>query len=166
MGKQRPLTSQFNFFLMPEETKQFLQSFAVEGISFLEDRSEINAPKAVEDIENSWYMKLRPSDLVPKIIMHRAGELFFIDRSVSPVIEYSGCTLSQDKLYRGRIRVETGYDGRDGWVSYPDSLFELYDSMRKFLRRGFLTRDKQLLGGYLSKGTVKHIEAGGKISQF
>ncbi|MCK6473266.1 MAG: hypothetical protein L6R28_16095 [Planctomycetes bacterium] len=166
MGKQRPLTSQFNFFLMPEETNRFLKEFSVDGISVFEDRSETNTPKAVEDIEKSWHMKFCPSELVPNIIMHRAGELFFIDRSVSPVIEYSGCTLSQDKLYRGRIRVETGYDGRDGWVSYPDSLFELYDSMRKFLRRRFLTRDKQLLGGYLSKGTVKHVEAGGKISQF
>lgn len=115
MGKQRPLTSQFNFFLMPEETNRFLKEFSVDGISVFEDRSETNTPKAVEDIEKSWHMKFCPSELVPNIIMHRAGELFFIDRSVSPVIEYSGCTLSQDKLYRGRIRVETGYDGRDGY---------------------------------------------------
>lgn len=98
--------------------------------------------------------------------MHKAGDHYFVNPDISPVVELECSTVSiKNVLSRGRLYFRAGYDGRDGWVEFPERVYTVFKSMVSYLKKNVLTRES-LFGGYVSKGTKSFIADGGKVSQF
>jgi len=98
--------------------------------------------------------------------MNKASEdVYFIDPTVSPVIEFQCSVLRDSELSRGRIYFRGGYAGRYGWVDYPGILYEVFRGVLSYLKKHILTREKQY-EGYISNGCEAYLSGGGRLAQF
>jgi hypothetical protein len=109
---------------------------------------------------------LCPQELKGQIQSHKvSNNLYYIDFSVSPVIEVCCSILSENQLSRGRFYSQFGYDGRKGWVFYPDIFNSFHKTILAYFKRNFLTNEKHLLG-YISEGAKLFKDSGGALVQF
>lgn len=151
---------------MPDETKLF--------ISFIADLQCAVYPARLNSIEPHEFdmiNDIRQSFFCPRDISHQIktyrikDEIFTIDRTTSPVIEFDPSYLSANGLSRGRLYFHGGYDGREQWVAYPESLYLVYKKAISFMKKVFLTNDREYLG-YVSNGSKQYISEGGSLRQF
>ena len=155
-----PSSSQFHFFLMPEETRLVLKFISEEGCAIYPTRLDSPEPKECDELCDLGQMFFCPRELRPQIKTWRIAEgLYSIDRTTSPVIEFDHSHLRSDSLSRGRLYYQGGYDGREQWVAYPESLYIIYKKVTSFMKKSLLTKDREYLG-YISKGSVKYISEG------
>ena len=98
--------------------------------------------------------------------MQKIGDThYYVDVSVSPVIELSPSCTRGSEVGMGRLYVHNGYDGRDGWVWKPDAVSDTYEALVRWLRKNVLTKEKHGVG-YVSRGAKAHVEGGGTLARF
>lgn len=168
MTDKIPKSKQLYFFLMPEETMHLLEFIAQQGCLIYSDRS--TAPKPSESHWRSTigngHLFFCPSEFGDKIETHKAtNEIYFIDPTISPVIELGCSMLNNNKLSRGRIYFRGGYFGRDVWVPFPKLLYEKFKIILSFIKKSFLSKH-QIHGGYISKSSQNFADNGGELLQF
>jgi hypothetical protein len=91
--------------------------------------------------------------------------IFTIDQTTSPVIELD-CSVLRDNgsLSCGRLFFQGGYDGREAWVAYPESLYGDFKKVVSFMKRCLLTEERMYLA-YVSKGSHSYVSNGGRLVQ-
>ncbi|MEW6076544.1 MAG: hypothetical protein AB1724_01900 [Thermodesulfobacteriota bacterium] len=166
MTKSIPKTSQLYFFLMPDETKIILKFLVDQNCIIIGDRSESIEPNEIKIFNEISKVYICPSELKDKIQMTKvSNEIYVVDETTSPVIEFSCSILRKSELSRGRIYFRGGYFGRDQWMPYPDVLFDIYKKVTSLMNRKFLTKNREYKA-YISKGSQNYISEGGVMSQF
>ena len=158
---------QLNFFCMPDESINILKNIMNSGCMLycnLSSDKNLSLFTVGQNVHRSCY--ICPEGLNDQIIFNRINDnMYSIDFFVSPVIEYSPPVLRINKLSRGRIYVNTGYDGRDGWVEKPDVLKKTYKHIESYLKKSVLTNNK-LYGGYISKEAELFQKNNNELVQF
>ena len=166
MAKSIPNNIQFYFFLMPDETKIILKYLIDQNCIIITDRSksiEPNEYKSFDGISKAYFY---PSELKTEIQMRKtSNEIYFVDETISPIIELSCSILRKAELSRGRIYFRGGYLGRDQWISYPEILYDVYKKLTSLMKKTLLTKDREYQA-YISKGCQNYISGGGIIRQF
>jgi hypothetical protein len=161
-----PKASQLHFFMMPDEMSKVLEFIEQAGGVIYSCRSDSAKPRGYDPGKDIGRVFFLPSDLGKDINMRKIDEGFYtIDATTSPVIELEFSFLRESELSRGRIYFRGGYMGRNGWVSYHDSLYELFKSVSTFMKKFFLTKE-QSYAGYLSRGAQSYVSGGGNLAQF
>lgn len=165
--KKNPKSSQLYFFCMPHEIDQLVQFIVEHDAKIMSGRSSFAKPYILnnkDSIGNTIYAC--PSQVIAEVKFNRLeDELYYLDFTISPVIEIS---LSVDRggfLSRGRLYTRFGYDGRDGWVSYHESLAKLHKAIVYFLKKEILTKEK-CFGAYCSLAALDFRRNGGELVQF
>jgi hypothetical protein len=166
MTGRRNCTAQLYFFLMPQEIVQTLEFVSNADVAILASRSKTDRPHELDSRSEVGQSFLCPRSLVAQVVMTRATiDLYFLDPAVSPVVEFDACFLREHELSRGRICLRYGYDGRQGWVAFPDSVIAVFRQVCSFVRRSFLTKER-CFGAFLSKAAKEYVCSGGALSQF
>lgn len=166
MTTRIPRTSQFHFFVMPDETRRIVEFLSEQQCAIYPGRLSGNEPKESGIPAEVTQVFFCPRELASEIKTYRIkDELFTIDLTTSPVIEFDPSYLTPNGLSRGRLFFHGGYDGREKWVAYPECLHETYKKVISFMKRSFLTNDRAYLG-YVSKGSHKYATEGGQLKQF
>jgi hypothetical protein len=151
---------------MPDEIKLTLKFIANQDCGIYPDRMNRPVPWNCGIQCDAGLLYFCPLDLSFRINTYKiGGEIYTIDRTTSPVVEFSPSYLRARSLSRGRLYFHGGYDGREQWVAYPETLYLTYRNVAQFMRRTLLTNDRQYLG-YLSKGTQRFVSQGGQLDQF
>ena len=165
MTDRHKKTEQLYFFMMPAETSLFLEHVLEVGVLLLGPRSERQSPTTLETLTEVGQSFLCPEEELCSVRMNKATDgVFFLDPSVSPVVEFQNCVLRKSGLARGRLYYRSGYDGRDGWVNFPDSVAAIYEKASFYLRGQLLTRYREC-DAWLSKGARQFVELGGELVQ-
>lgn len=160
-----PKSSQFHFFLMPDEIKLFLSFIADQQCAVYPSRLNSLEPHEFDMTNDISQMFFCPREISHQIKTYRIkDEIFTIDRTTSPVIEFDPSYLSTNGLSQGRLFFHGGYDGREQWVAYPESLYLVYKRAISFMKKAFLTKDRECLG-YVSKGSQQYVSKGGSLKQ-
>jgi hypothetical protein len=161
-----PNSEQLYFFLMPEETSQLIEYINKKGGSIYLPRSTIAEPHECEIFANLSRIYFCPRQVRGQISMIRIAEdVYSIDSTVSPVIEFQCSVMRKAELSRGRMYFRGGYIGRDGWFAFPETLYELFKTVSLFIKKSFLSKERRY-GAYISKGSQKYLSDGGKLVQF
>lgn len=166
MTNRIPKSSQVYFFMMSDEMSKVFEFVEQAGGVIYANRSHSVAPRIYDPGVDIGRVFLLPRDLGKEINMRKVDEgIYTLDATISPVIDFERSILRDSELSRGRIYFRSGYMGRIGWVSYHDSLYELFKSVSKFMKRSFLTKE-QKDGAYLSYGAQSYVSRGGNLAQF
>lgn len=161
-----PHSSQFHFFMMPDETNVVLKFIAEQQCAIYPTQLTAPEPHECDYSRNQGQMFFCPRDISAQITTYRINnELYTIDRTTSPVIEFDQSYLRADGLSQGRIYFHGGYDGREHWVAYPESLYAIYKKVVSFMKKTLLTKNRKY-PGYVSKGSLKYVSEGGCLDQF
>ncbi|MBP5233626.1 MAG: hypothetical protein J6333_09480 [Planctomycetes bacterium] len=167
MTTKKSHTKQFLFFLMPEETIHVIERLCEKNdIVVLHTRSSTNSPTIIDSFDDVGKVYLCPKNELTHIVMDKIDEhAFFVNIFVSPVVEFDSSILRENELSRGRIYFRGGYDGRDGWVAFPENTASIYKHMVGYLKSTLLTKNREF-DGYISKKTMIYLASGGRLSQF
>jgi len=166
MTNKIPKTAQVYFFLTPDETAGVLKFITSQGCRVFVDRSETSAPKEVSRLFDLGQVFFCPAAYVPRIEMLKtAAGIYYLDSMGSPVIELDCCVKRNLLISRGRMFFRGGYIGRDGWVPFPEQLYESYKKTKQFIQKSFLIQEKKY-GASLSKASLEFLAQGGQLSQF
>ena len=162
-----PKSSQFLFYLMLEEISEVMEFIVKQDCMIFSDRSDTNKPCEIKasKFKSVYQIFFCPREVAGDIKMFKAINVFFIEPTTSPVIEFDSSGLGAKGLSRGRIYFRGGYDGRGEWVAYPARLYEVFEKVTAFMKKSFLTRERKY-GGYLSKKSLIYVAEGGNIVQF
>ena len=165
--KKNQRSSQLYFYCIPEEIDKLVHFILQQDAEILSDRSESPEPYILmnrSSIKTKVYAC--PKRLINEIHLNKiTDEQYFVDFSISPVIEISMSIDRGGSLSRGRLYIQFGYDGREGWFSYHESLAQLYKKIVQFLKKYILLREK-CFGAYCSKGVLEFQRSGGELVQF
>lgn len=160
-----PKTRQIYFFMMPEETIRTIEFIIENNYIIFNNRSNDNCPQKIQVPDMIAQFYFCPSELEKHIIMYRLSEnIYSLDATVSPVIEFEISRLYDKGLSRGRIYFKSGYVGRDAWISFPYSLFNAFNVVYKFLRNCFFTKNREY-AAYISKSAHAYLVGGGHLMQ-
>ena len=151
---------------MPDETEKLVRFIFQQGPLIVSRRSNSPVPAIIEEarsITNKVYICL--DHLINQTQFNKIAEkIYYVDFTTSPVIEFSSPIDRGDSLSRGRLYIKYGYDGRDGWFPYQESLAQLYRKIIKYFKKNILTRQKYL-GAYCSKQSLEFKINGPKLVQ-
>lgn len=151
---------------MPDETKMMLKFLIDQNCIIIADRSKSIKPNEYKSFDDIFKLYFCPSELKNDIQMYKtSNEIYFVNETISPVIELSSSILRKTELSRGRLYFRGGYLGRDQWILYPESLFNIYKKVTSFMKKTFLTNNREYLA-YISKESQNYISGGGVLSQF
>jgi hypothetical protein len=168
MTGKLPRTKQIYFFLMPEETLAVIRFILAEGCRIYLPRSSslVPAPCLCESLNGLSQLYFCPQELSGGIRMNKASEhVYFLDPTISPVIEFQCSVMRGSELSRGRMYFRGGYAGRYGWVGFPEKLYKIFGAVSNHLKKNILTRNKEY-DGFISKGCRAYISGGGGLVQF
>lgn len=161
-----PDTKQLYFFMVPEEMFKVFEFIEHAGGVVYGGRSHSSKPCIYEQGKDFGQVFCSLRELGEDINMLKIDDgIFTIDPTTSPVIELQSSILRTSELSRGRIYFRGGYMGRVGWVSFNNSLYELFKSIITFMTKAFLTNERRY-DAYLSRGTKSYISSGGFLAQF
>jgi hypothetical protein len=161
-----PRSDQLYFFLMPDEIKLTLKFIANQNCAIYPDRMNSPVPCNCGIQCDAGLLFFCPLDLSSRINTYKIGdEIYTIDRTTSPIVEFSPSYLRAKSLSRGRLYFHGGYDGREQWVAHPENLYLTYRKVAQFMKRTLLTSERQYLG-YLSEGTHLFVSQGCQLDQF
>lgn len=165
MTNNIPKTNQLLFFMMPEETSMLLEFIREHDLIVYANNSETPDPSEYISFENISQVFICPRIICKQIKTYKVVEnKYSIDRTTSPVIELDCSALRSNGLYCGRIYFHGGYEGREGWVAYPDILHEYYKKIIAFIKKMFLTKER-IHGAYVSKDSLLYVSGGGLLRQ-
>jgi hypothetical protein len=166
MTPRIPKSSQFLFFLMPDETAIVLNFIASQNCGIYLEKCVTPEPLDCGISCDQGLVLFSPRQLSNRITTCKVSEtLYTIDRTTSPAIEFSRPYQRANSVSRGRFYFHRGYDGREEWVAYPDILYSTYKMVVAFMKKTLLTKQKEY-GGYVSKGCIRYIANGGRLDQF
>jgi hypothetical protein len=168
MIANKSMTKQIYFFLMPDETISLLDFIIKQECVIYTDRSSNCKPSEVEPSSfiNHSQLFITSRELSGKVEMRKsAGDVYFLDSTMSPVIELFCSILYDNGLSRGRIYFRSGYVGREQYIIFPDILYLIFNNISSFMKRMFFSKER-MYGGYISKGSQLYISSGGKLVQF
>lgn len=166
MTMRIPRSSQFHFFLMPDETRQIIEFIREQQCSIYPARLSGSEPKECDIPPEVAQLFFCPREIASEIKIYRIkDEVFTIDLTTSPVIEFDPSYLRAKGLSQGRLFFHGGYHGRETWVPYPECLYERYKKVISYMKKKFLTNDRVYVG-YVSKASHKYVSEGGQLDQF
>lgn len=166
MTSKMPNSRQLYCFMMPEETEFLFKYIHSKAYLVFAPRSNSAKPRTQPIYDNIGQFFYCPNELVGYIYMYRiSNNVYVLDQTTSPVIEVDCSVLYKDKLTRGRIYFRSGYVGKERMVIYPESLYEAFNDIVRYLRKEFLTKERKY-GAYLSKAALEFITKGGLLDQF
>jgi hypothetical protein len=168
MIANKPMTKQIYFFLMPDETMSLLEFIINQDYIIYSDRSSNSEPSEIEfsSFFNYSQLFITSRELSNKVEMRKsAGAVYFLDSTISPVIELFCSILYDNGLSRGRIYFRSGYIGRENLITFPDILYLIFKNISLFMKKRLFSKDR-IYGGYISKGSRLYISSGGKLVQF
>jgi hypothetical protein len=163
------MSLQFNFFCNIAEMDQLIpvvQKYdaMIIGAHRFSEQPTILSGFASEPRLKGAYIVLR-SSLSAIAWVRLDDSQYYVDGSVSPVIEVSVHPAINGQLRRARLYARKGYDGRDGWVPFPGEMLKLYRSLVSTLKRSLLTQEVRF-GARCSPAALKFEANGGEIAQF
>jgi len=151
---------------MPNEMDKLVQFIFQQDAMVISERSKSPEPFILKN-SNSIKHKgfICPYRLISEIKFNKiADEIYYVDFTTSPVIEFSLSVDRGESISRGKLYIQFGYDGRNGWFSYHESLAQLHKRIVYFLKKEILTKEKCFLA-YCSKVALDFQRTGGELVQ-
>jgi hypothetical protein len=163
------MSCQFNFYCMIEELNTLLPILQKYEATIIGAHRFSERPEVLSDFSSE--RKLRGKYIflnrcLNDIVWNRLNDSEqYVDSSVSPVIEAIIWSPTNGVLCRARLYMQKGFDGRNGWIAYPEELLKLYHSLVSALKRKVLTTEVRN-GMRCSSSALKFEVDGGNLSLF
>jgi len=93
-----------------------------------------------------------------------ADDIFVLDPTVSPVIEFECSMLYSNTLSRGRMYFRNGYLRRDAYILFSDSLYNCFDDIYKFMKKKVFIKERRY-SAYMTNNSLMYLNRGGKLTQ-
>lgn len=160
-----PKTRQIYFFMMPEDTVCTIHFMMDKKYKLFNLRSSFNAPTEIKTICNLNHFYFCPDELMQDIEMYKiADNVFVLDATVSPVIEFECSMLYSNALSRGRMYFRKGYLRRDTYICFSDSLYTCFEEVYKFMKKKFFIKERRY-SAYMTNNSLMYVTRGGKLTQ-
>jgi hypothetical protein len=158
---------QLYFYCSTEEQRKFTEYSIDQGCKLISEYTNVPVAHSILFDELDRYKAyLCPTELMSQVDYHSiSSNKYSVTFTVSPVIEFDLSVMRDKKLSRGRLYVNFGFDGRDGWVAYPDILSSKHKKIVSYLKRKILTKERYL-AGYLSHNAKTLLKEGWELSLF
>ncbi|NQV27003.1 MAG: hypothetical protein HQ518_21850 [Rhodopirellula sp.] len=162
-------SQQIYFYCTAAEQRDLADYSVDQGCALISEYTDAPNAEVVDwDELDRHKVYLCPAGLLNEVLFQSLGNgRHAVTFTVSPVIEFSLSAMRMRKkvLSRGRLYVNFGYNGRNGWVSYADTLADTHKAIVSHLKRRILTKERYL-GGYISNAAKVLQDEGWQLAQF